>query len=276
MNTSIKKYAVLFLAVMALQLGAEAQMRQKTEETPSICLGVKGGVNLSRMLYWHNPALNEFPKDTLCLIGGLFAEVPLGKVMMFAPEVMYVQRGVQLDYQHHSGAEVHYGLLVNYVDLRLPVELRWPILPFLQPYMVVGAEGGVRLGGHIGLTRSAPAFMSDVIDVGNANMALLHAGVFVGAGLRSRIDLGGGGLVLKLSATYHQGVLDTYSAMEKDGTAEAENVNVYEVTGERLPRGIELCLGIAIPLVRSQRDACSTFANDHYRPKHSKGTLYGF
>lgn len=279
MKKAMRKYWILILAVLLMQSEAQAQVQkhQKAQENPSVCVGLKGGVNMPGMSYWGNPALNRLPQDTLFSpMGGFFVEVPLNKTLLIAPEVVYVQRGTGLQYTHQSGSMVHYILKVHYVDFRLPVELRWPIRPYLQPYLTLGAELGMRLGGSIQMTRTAPISLNDSIPVGKANMGLLHAGAFAGAGLRSRLDVGGLGIVLKLSASYHQGLLDTYSSMEKEGSAQAGNVNAYQVVGMRLPRGLELCLGIAIPLEGRQRDACSAFANDRYRPKHSKGTLYGF
>ena len=105
---------------------------------------------------------------------------------------------------------------------------------------------------------------------------MIHAGAFAGAGIRSRIGLGGRHILLKLSASAHQGLLDSYSAAEKEGSIPAANVNAYQVTGWRLPQGLEVCLGIAIPLEKHMDDACATFSNDRYR-RHGKGRhLFGF
>ena len=91
----------------------------------------------------------------------------------------------------------------------------------------------------------------------------------------SRIPLGSRDLILKFSASVHQGLLDTYSKAEKEGSVPAQNVNAYQPKGFRLPQGLEVCLGIALPLERID-DACSTFSGDRYRRKSSRGRLFGF
>lgn len=242
-----------------------------------MAVGIKGGVKVPRMLYWQSPTLGQLPQDTLLTpTGGLFVEIPLGRALMVAPEAVYVQRGTGLKYTHHSGSEVHYTMNVHCVDLRVPVELRWPISPYFQPYLALGAEVGMRLGGKIAMTRTAPIPLNDTLPVGNANMSLIQAGAFAGVGIRSRIDLGDMDMIVKLSASYHQDLLDTYSKAEKGGAANAQNVNAYHVEGSRLPQGLEATLGIAIPLERKPKDACASFGKDRYRRHGPRGHLYGY
>jgi hypothetical protein len=186
-----------------------------------------------------------------------------------------VQRGTDLRYVHRTGAQVHYKISVAYVDLRLPVEFYWPIKPYFQPYLVAGAEVGSRLFGEIHMDRTAPIAMNSTLPADSSNMFLIHAGAFAGAGVRSRINLGAMEMMLKLSATFHQGFVDSYSPYEKDGTAQAQNVNAYQISGMRWPQGLEVTLGIAIPLKARLKDACASFSND--RRRHgNRGHLYGY
>jgi len=256
------------------QVEAQAQTqrnKKKQYEKQWICVGVKGGMNASQMMYWRNNALDQLPKDTLLFpTGGVFADIPLSNYLSVAPEVMYVRRGTGFKYTHiPTGCDVHYTMKVHYVDLRVPVEFRWPINPWLQPYLTVGAEGGVRLGGKILMDRSAPYALYDSIGVGRANMALFYGGVYAGVGIRSKVDVGGRNLLLKLAACYHQGMTNTHSAMEKQNTATASNVNVYHVSWSRLPQGLELTLGVALSLKTLGKDACAIFSSDRYRRRGS-------
>lgn len=276
----MKKFCIFLLMLAMFQVETQAQARQnkkKQYEKQWICVGVKGGVNISQMMYWRNPALNQLPEDTMFFpTGGVFADIPLNNYFSVAPEVMYVRRGTGLKYKHlPTGCNVHYTMKVHYVDLRIPVEFRWPITPWIQPYLTVGAEGGVRLGGKILMQRSAPYLLNDSIGVGSANMALFYGGVYTGLGIRSKVEIGGRDLLLKLAATYHQGLTNTYSAMEKQGTATASNVNVYNVTGSRLPQGLELTLGVAVSLKSLGKDACATFSHDRNR-RRGHGRSSGF
>ena len=134
----------------------------------------------------------------------------------------------------------------------------------------------MRLGGQIHIDRTTPIQLDQTIDVGDANMNLIHAGAFAGLGIRSRIGLGSRHILLKLGASMHQGLLDNYGMAEKEGSASAINVNAYQVTGWRLPQGLEVTLGVAIPLEKHLEDACAAFANDRYRRKGNRGHLFGY
>ena len=273
----MKKHYLILLALLTLGLAAQAQKRTNNiQEKDGVSIGIKGGVNLPRMYYYQNEPLSRLSQDWVFTpMGGLFVEIPVGNSLIIAPEAVYVQRGTDISYEHFTGMDVHYAMNVSYADFRLPLEVRFPIKPYFQPYLTVGAEAGVRLFGQIHLDRTAPAEFDQTIDVGDANMNLIHAGAFGGVGIRSRFPMGGRGLVLKLGLTFHQGLLDSYSKSEQEGSVPAVNVNAYQITGYRLPQGIEACLGVAIPLSKTD-DACATFAKDRYRRHSNRGHLFGF
>ena len=272
------KKLLLFLGLLiGLNCGAFAQMSSSQPFDKAISLGLKGGINMPRMWYFNNAALSQLPQnDTITLMGGLFVDIPINETMSFVPEVVYVQRGTDMRYVHRTGAQVHYNISVAYTDLRLPVEFYWPIKPYFQPYLVAGAEVGLRLFGDIHIDRTDPIAMNTTIPADSSNMFLIHAGAFAGAGVCSRINLGAMEMMLKLSATFHQGFVDSYSPYEKNGIAQAQNVNAYQISGWRLPQGLEVTLGIAIPLKPRLKDACATFSNDRYRRHGNRGHLFGY
>lgn len=278
----MKNHIFFIVLLIGLVSVSQAQPKNKQQEEKAIAIGIKGGLNVPRMYYYDNEALQQLPQTyNFTPMGGLFVDIPMGKILALAPEVVYLQRGTDISYEHRSGMQVHYIMAVKYVDFRLPLELRLPIKPFFQPYLALGAEAGMRLGGLIHIDRTTPVELDKTIDVGDANMSLIHAGAFAGLGIRSRIGLGRRHLLLKLSATVHQGLVDTYSAKEKivdetEGNVPAVNVNAYRVTGTRLPQGLEVTLGVAIPLEKVPDDACSTFAKDRHRRHGSSRHLFGY
>ena len=273
----MKKTFLFLLILLGLGLTVKAQSNANAQKKEYVGIGLKGGLNTPRMLYFQNTALGKLPQEWLFTpMGGLFVEIPVSEMLIIAPEAMYVQRGLETNYEHISGMKVHYTMNASYADFRLPFEFRLPITSYFQPYLTVGAEAGMRLFGQIHIDRTAPVELDQTIDVGDANLNLIHAGAFAGLGIRSRVNLGNFGLILKLSASYHQGLLDSYSKMEKEGNADPLNVNAYHLSGYRLPQGIEACLGIAIPLEPRQDDACASFSKSRRWIKHSKRGLYGF
>ena len=277
MCKTMKKYLIVILICLGFGGFSFAQMKNNPPSKEAIAIGLKGGVNMPRMLYFNNKALGQLTQSFVFTpMGGLFFDIPIGSVFALSPEFVYLQRGTDISYEHRFGAQVHYSMSVHFVDLRLPLELCLPIKPYFQPYLVAGAEVGLRLGGKIHIDRTSPIELDKTIDVGDANMSLIHAGAFAGLGIRSRIGLGSRYILFKLSASVHQGLLDSYAAGEKDGSVPALNVNAYQTTGMRLPQGLEVSLGIAIPLEKKMEDACATFAKDRYRRHGIRGRLFGY
>ena len=271
----MKKYLIIIGIVLGMSLASEAQMQRSTQESKVVAIGIKGGLNLPRMLYFKNSALNQVNQAfTFTPMGGVFLDIPIGNAFMVSPEVVYLKRGTDMSYEHHLGSQVHYTMSVHFVDFRLPFELRWPVKSYFQPYLSVGPEVGMRLGGEIHMDRTEPALFDETIPVGNANMGMIHAGAFAGIGIRSRLNLGSRDIVLKLSASVHQGLLDTYSKGEQNGSVPALNVNAYQPKGSRLPQGLEITFGIALPL-EHEDDVCATFANDRGWFKRSKRSNSG-
>lgn len=264
------------IIVMAFVLPGYCFSQIGNRNTESVAIGIKGGVALPGMSY-SDKYLSELEQDAFFApVGGLFVSVPLGDIVSIAPEVMWVNRGVKMQYTHFSGAAVHYSIASQYVDLRVPVLARLKVAEGFQPYVFTGAEAGYLLGGQIHISRSIPIVMDEIIDIGKANMAPYHVGAFAGLGIRSDINFGSLTLSVRLEASYHHGFVDSYSEMEHAETAAPVNINAYNSTGKRMPKGWEICLGLGIPLhFDNSDDACSTFT-DRYRPKHRKGVHYGF
>lgn len=278
MTVTMKKHVIILLALLGFGIASKAQMHfGNVVQKEAVAIGLKGGINLPRLLYFQNEPLSRLSQDwNITPMGGVFVEIPMGSSLIIAPEAVYVQRGTDISYEHFSGSKVHYTMKVSYADIRLPFEFRLPIKPFFQPYLTIGAEAGMRLFGQIHIDRTDPVVFDQTINVGDANMNLIHAGAFAGLGIRSKFPIGRYDLVLKLSVTYHQGLIDSYSKSEKIGSVPSLNVNAYQITGYRLPQGIEACLGMAIPLHSRGEDACATFAKDRHRRHSSRGHLFGY
>lgn len=268
-----KRFAIIVMALLLSTIGY-SQIGSRNAE--SVAIGIKGGLALPGMAYTDKHLSELTQKSYIVPIGGIFVDVPIGGIVSIAPEVMWVNRGVKMQYTHFSGASVHYSIASQYVDLRIPVLVRVKVAEGFQPYVFAGAEAGYLLGGQIHIGRTVPITVDETINIGKANMAPYHIGAYVGLGIRSDIDCGSNTLSVRFEASYHHGFVDSYSEMEHAETAVPVNINAYNITGKRMPKGLEIGLGVGIPLhFDNSDDACSTFTNK-YRPKHRKGVLYGF
>jgi hypothetical protein len=278
----MKKYILILGIFWLCCSGVFGQLIVNKPVDNTISLGIKGGVNMPRMLYFSNPALMRLPQSFVFMpTGGVFLDIPITEAICLSPEVVYVQRGTDTRYVHRSGAKVHYSISTSYIDLRIPLEWAWEVNPFFQPFVAVGAEAGMCLFGQMHIDREiAPdpygITMDQTIGIDSANMFLIHAGAYAGVGIRSKVSIGYQDVLLKFNVSFHQGVIDSYSPYEKNGTAQAVNVNAYQVTGYRLPQGLEITLGIAIPLKPRLKDSCASFSNDRHRRHSNRRHLYGY
>ena len=248
---------------------------------------------MPKMYYYRNPALMRLPQSLIFTpIGGVFFDDPLTNFAFVSPEIVYVQRGTDMTYNHrtnHRSMQEHYSISTSYIDLRLPLELGWKIKPWFQPYVSVGVEAGLCLFGKIQLDRQYYTALFPhsqkplsqppdriTIPVDSANMSMIHVGAFAGMGVRSKLTIVGQDYLLKLNVSFHQGFVDSYSPDEHDGSAQAANVHAYKVTGVRWPLGLEVTLGVAIPIENGFYDACSSFSKDRYRRHGRRGHVFGF
>lgn len=250
--------------LLLLQYAATAQNHRRSAPREA-SIGLKGGINLAGMAFT-DPHLSELPQNmALRPVGGVFVDLPLSDWLAVVPEMMYVERGMVTHYTHYSGGEVDYSIRSRYVDFRLPVLVGVNLTPWLQPYLVAGGDAGWLLGGDIHLLQPNMPRPDLTTDLGKANMSPLYLGAFGGLGLRFFMPMNGHWAQLRVEATYHRAFVDTFSEMEHKDAANPLNVNAYNITGKRFPKGIEVTLGLVVPLLPDKNDACYTFSKNKYK-----------
>ena len=252
---------LFILCLVAASIWALGQQRTSNQ----VSLGIKGGVNFAGMTYtdWH---LSELPQQMpIRPVGGIFVDIPLSKHIGLAPEVMYVERGMKTAYFHYSNYEVQYEIHSRYVDLRLPFLAGINITSWMQPYLVAGLDVGWLLGGNIHLRQLGFPDPDTTIMIGKANMRSLYFGAFGGLGIRFFREINGQKTQLKIDATYNFDFVDTFTDMEHSDEAQPINVNAYNITGKRFPKGIEITVGITIPLRSGEDDACYSFSKNRWK-----------
>ena len=114
----MKKHIIILLALLGFGVALQAQMHfGNVVQKEAVAIGLKGGINLPRMLYFQNEPLSRLSQDwTITPMGGLFVEIPMNSSLIIAPEAVYVQRGTDINYEHFSGSKVHYTMNVSYAD----------------------------------------------------------------------------------------------------------------------------------------------------------------
>lgn len=257
----MRKLAIVFCLLILPSWSMAQWTGNKTKD--NISIGIKGGINFPGMRYT-DPHQSVLPQDTLIKpLGGVFVDIPINQFLTIAPEVMYVGRGMRTHYKHYSNNTIIYGIQANYVDLRIPVMLGIEVTSWFQPYLVVGPDAGYCLGGKIQIDQAGMPNPEISVPLGKANITPWYLGTFGGLGLRFFPTINEKRAQIKLDAVYNYSFMDSFSPMEHNETSQAQNVNAYNLTGERFPRGIEVTLGVVIPLIR-EKDACYGFSRNYY------------
>lgn len=270
---------MILLAALPMLAQVDGESYRKAKQR-YVGVGVKAGVFLPGYNYGLGSDLNRLPKDDVILnlirpMAGALVEIPVGNNAYFAPELIWIQKG---DSRHFKNVplndSIRYTAIVNYLDLRLPVEVLIPVGNKFQPYLFGGVDIGVVMPyiDTLPLVKK-PLNLSGVIieetsanitevDVNKSNMSPLDFGVFAGAGLRYTIDFDRFSMVLKFQAAYTMGLLNTYSRKEVFSQAPAANLGnggTHYAVGRRFNRGMECTFSLVIPLHFLGNDACSSF-----------------
>lgn len=221
---------------------------------PRNLIGIRGGLNLSDMIY-SQKLVDRYkhywqPQGML----GLFGHFQLGNSnLSLRPEVTLIGRADSLVWK-----DVEYRMKAHYVDFRLPLTYNFRIDgSHVSPYLMVVPEFGMAYGGKIGY--HADDFPNGVTaKVTKADINRFDAGVMFGAGIDFLVETKSIPLLLSVEAGYNMGLLNTFAQREiKDNPdiAEADrSIIANRFFGaelwqkERKNRGVEVALRIALPL----------------------------
>jgi len=224
---------------------------------PRNLIGVRGGLNLSDMIYSYEP-INEVYKHFLQPQGmvGLFGHFHLGKSnLAIRPEVSLVGRADSLRWK-----DVRYRLKAHYLDLRLPVTYNIRFRnSMVSPYFMVAPQFNMAYGGKVSYIDDEDYPDGCTADITDADINPYDVSVLLGGGFDFLIPTKGIPVLFSVEAGYNLGLLNTFSQREiLNNQSVADNdrsiivnplipgAELYRET--RFNRGIEVAVRIALPL----------------------------
>ena len=228
---------------------------------PRNLIGVRGGLNLSDMVYSYDPI--DIYKHFLQPQGmlGLFGHFHLGKSnIAIRPEVTFIGRADSLEWK-----DVRYRLKAHYLDLRMPItfNLRFED-SYVSPYLMVAPQANLAYGGKVNYfdQEDYPEGCSTTIT--DADINPYDVSVLLGGGLDILIPTKGIPVLLSLEAGYNIGLRNNFARREilnNPTVADNDRSHIlnYLIPGAELyketrkNRGIELALRIALPIDDSWR-----------------------
>ncbi len=240
------------LFVLALLLGSYMTVHaQSSDRADRIRFGVKGGGNFSKM---HYSNLDQYDIGGVSSgVGGIFAEFDLGTSRRFSirPEILFLSRGSVVDGIDKYGDDFNYRLKAKYTDIRIPVMYNFNNPDKISPYVFAAPIISFARGGTIDYTTyyEGEAEPWPSLDASTANLSKVDFSAAVGLGVRIPVHIvDSRKLYLTIEANYQYGFIDTYGSEEKDGKAIALNRNVYDITGSRKSRGVEISASLSVPM----------------------------
>ncbi len=234
---------------------AVAPQKEASVVFPRNLVGVRGGLNLSDMIYSYE-GIDRYTHHTQVMgMGGLFGHFHLGESnFALRPEISYVGRADSLDW-----LDVLYSLRAKYIDFRMPLtyNIRFSNSHF-SPYLMVAPQVNVAFDGQVFYKDELDYPMGITAPVTDADINGMDLSLMAGIGFDYLIRTGGRPLLFSVEAGYSWGLLNTFSSREI-----LDNPNINEVDRStignpffgaelwketRHNRGIELAMRLAIPI----------------------------
>ena len=166
--------------------------------------------------------------------------------LYFRADLLYAGRGMDLNW-----CDVKYSMWVPYLDFRPMLHLSlcrpwWEVVP----YVALGVECNFTLPGEINyVSNSLP---STSLALNKSNIKNFDLGLYAAVGTDIHFEAFNRDFFLMVEVGADLGLLNNFASAEQEGDAQVLNPELGHTTnvGTRKNRGIEVSLGLGVPLVK--------------------------
>lgn len=144
-----KKLALIFFALVTTVTYAQSKSKLEDKKTARISYVVKGGLNLSSMLFKGDESSSVDVKSKPGYHLGITAEYPVSKIVVFETGILFSNKGVKSNGENiYSGDIYKYNSTMNLLYLEIPLTAKTyfnvghsKIFGALGPYIGLGLSG---------------------------------------------------------------------------------------------------------------------------------------
>ena len=263
-------FGVLSVASLQAQFARPLKSRNYTcRNTGSISVGITGSFAANDMIY--SAVSKSILTPYLAPTFGLAAEWNAMHRVSIGLNASYAMRGTKkvfasellTSYTTLTFARVHYSMVMNGVEVRVPVTYYIGYDENIRPYVYVAPRFTLWMNGNVKWERTyddgsyAPVVYET--ELNNATIAPYDLSAVAGVGLCSRVLINRTQFFVKLDLSYGLSVMSNFSQHEvnEDVVFQGWGDIEYETLGRRYLQNVEARLTLLMPLRKALKDACS-------------------
>lgn len=278
-NTILLSLALLFSTLTAnaqfnKPLQSANARKQSTDATYNI--GLIGGGTLTQWIHFGGTGTHYSEPFTKCLgyMGGLSVERRLSNNKSIGIEALYAMRNVELTYNRFNFpiAINEWNDIVKTLDasyneiiVQAPFTLYLDNTPastirpyiFAAPRVTVIQDGGKTYWCKNNLTTEEVTY--DTVGINTSNFMPFNIGIVAGAGVLFRINTSNYYFLIKVDASYHAGLIETFTKSEEQdavGTVIGAGYIDPTLLGKRFSGNADLKATFLFPLKKQLKGAC--------------------
>lgn len=266
------------LAVVSVQAQFAKPLKKKSVPQRVFSLGITGSYAANNMVY--STVTKSATLPLFVPTYGIAAEWNTMQQLSVGMDVSYVSRGgnmafdseVLTSYSSSTFSRIRYSILLNGIELRIPIAVYFGSGDRLKPYIYIAPRLNVWTGGHLrwehiydDASYQPMSFESELTD---AMVQPFDLSAETGVGLCNKVKLGQRPLFIKFELGYGINVMSNFSQGEVNETVAFVGWGdiEHEQLGQRRLQNIEARLTLLMSLQKPVADACD-FNQKPSKPK---------
>lgn len=278
---------LLFLTLLLLGNTATAQFRKPLQSRNTIGptearynIGITGGLTTTHWFHFVGTGTKYHQPLNFGPIGGLVVERMFNSSSSIAVEGLFAMRNTHLDYNVlnfpvaiNVNKDYYRQYDVDYMEVAVQVPLTYYFSQGnIRPYVFVAPRFTLPLSGKMVWQKKEildygmesehydeASATIDTVQMTGQNMRGWNVGLVAGAGVRFKVNLGNYYLLLKLDASAHAAVVNSFSKDENNGDSEivigAAYIDPY-LMQKRFNTDASVKLTLLFPLKKQLKGAC--------------------